>query len=196
MDNGRPFGDPGSDIIPVIALWLVGLGIDVLRNRPCQPRDNAKVERMQGVTASWAEPARCADAQILQEHLDQAIHIQRSKYQCRRLGGHTRAEVYPDLFSGGSPYAGEAFDLRRVFCFLAQGTWVRKVSGEGQVAFYNQRWQVGRAYRRQHVNIRLEAESWRWIVSDEQGHEIKRFDSGFIAAAIERLSLRQRTNDG
>ena len=30
VDNGRPFGDPGSDLVPVMALWLIGLGIDVV----------------------------------------------------------------------------------------------------------------------------------------------------------------------
>jgi transposase InsO family protein len=48
VDNGLPFGDPGSDLVPVLSLWLIGLGIDVLWNRPYQATDNAKVERMQG----------------------------------------------------------------------------------------------------------------------------------------------------
>ena len=194
VDNGRPFGDPGSDLVPVMALWLIGLGVDVIWNRPRQPTDNAKVERMQGVTANWAEPEQCADRAMLQRHLDQATHIQRSRYRCRRLKGQTRAEAYPALLSGGVAYAAEAFELRRVLRFLAQGSWVRKVSKVGQIDFYGQRWQAGAAYRRQQVCLALDPSSQHWVVSDEEGHEIKRFAADFISAStIWALSLCQGT---
>ena len=194
VDNGRPFGDPGSDLIPVMALWLIGLGIDVLWNRPRQPTDNAKVERMQAVTANWAEPEQCADPAMLQEHLDEVAHIQRSLYRCRRLGNQTRIECYPDLLAGGVAYAEADFDLGRVFRFLAQGTWVRKVSQVGQIDFYSQRWQVGAAYRRQQVSLELDVSSRQWVVRDEDDQELKRFASSFISeATLWSLSLSQRT---
>ncbi len=190
VDNGRPFGDPGSDLIPVIALWLIGLGIDVIWNRPRQPTDNAKVERMQAVTANWAEPEQCANPTILQTHLDEAVHIQRSLYRCRRLGNQTRAERYPKLAAGGATYAPEAFDLGRVFRFLAEGTWVRKVSQVGQIVFYNQRWQLGRTYRGQQVSLELVLSSRQWVVRDEADQELKRFVSSFISeASLWSLSL-------
>lgn len=197
VDNGRPFGDPGSDVIPVLALWLIGLGIDMIWNRPRCPTDNAKVERMQGVTANWAEPAHCATLERLQQQLDQATEIQRNQYRVRRLQGQRRSEAYPDLLAGGRAYQADAFDLKRILAFLAQGNWVRKVSKVGQIAFYNQRWQIGARYRKQRVCIRLDAASLQWVVSDEDGHAIKRFSAGFICRDnIWGLSLCQRTKDG
>lgn len=194
VDNGRPLGDPGSDLVPVMALWLVGLGIDVVWNRPRQPTDNAKVERMQAVTANWAEPEQCADPAMLQRHLDEAAHIQRSLYRCRRLGHQTRAARYPALVAGGAAYAPEAFDLGRVLGFLAKGTWVRKVSQVGQIDFYGQRWQVGAAYRRQQVCLELDVSSQQWVVRDEDDQELKRFASSFISeSTLWSLSLSQRT---
>ena len=58
VDNGRPFGDPQMELIPPLALWLIGLGIQVIWNRPGTPQDNAKVERSQGVMARWTEYAK------------------------------------------------------------------------------------------------------------------------------------------
>lgn len=192
VDNGRPFGDPASDLIPVLALWLIGLGIDMIWNRPRQPTDNAKVERMQAVTSAWAEPEACASVEILQAHLDEAAFIQRSRYRVRRLQGQTRQEAYPDLLAGGRPYQAEAFELERILAFLAEGTWVRKVSKVGQIDFYGQRWHVGACYQRQHVNLHLEGQ--QWVIIDEAGSEIKRFEANFISAAsIWALSLCQGT---
>src|SRR3954468_7857520 len=53
VDNGKPFGDPQRCSIPELALWLTGLGIEVIWNRPRTPKDNAKVERMQATTSRW-----------------------------------------------------------------------------------------------------------------------------------------------
>ncbi len=194
VDNGLPFGEPGSDVIPVLALWLIGLGVDVLWNRPRQPTDNAKVERMQGVTVRWAEPQQCASLEILQQHLDAAAILQRNHYRVRRLGNRSRLEVYPGLLAGGRPYEEGAFDLERVLRFLAQGQWVRKVNKVGQIDFFNQRWSLGRRYRRQHVCLHLDLEDRCWVVRDEDGREIKRLSASFLSAEnIWGLSLSQRT---
>jgi hypothetical protein len=192
VDNGHPFGDPGSDLRPVLALWLMALGITVIWNRPRQPTDNAKVERMQAVTAAWAEPASCANVDELQQHLDEATSIQRSRYRCRRLDNQTRVEHYPALLSGGSSYDEQAFDLSQIFTFLAKGKWVRKVSTVGQIDFYHMRYSVGASYRRQHVTIHLDVQQKQWVVSADDDVEIKRFSAEFLCEQnIRGLSLCQ-----
>lgn len=196
MDNGLPFAVPGSDVIPLLALWLIGLGTDVLWNRPRQPTDNAKVERMQGVTAHWAEPQHCASMEVLQEHLDEVADLQRSRYRVRRLGGRTRSEAYPGLLAGGRAYQEEAFDPERVLRFLSQGHWVRRVNQVGQIDFYGQRFSLGRRYRRQQVCLQLDPDERCWGVHDENGREIKRLSAAsFSAENIRRLSLSQRTKN-
>ena len=55
-------------------------------NRPRQPRDNAMVERSQGVSQQWVEAHTCADAKELQERLDRMDRVQRDpgNYGVRR----------------------------------------------------------------------------------------------------------------
>ena len=192
VDNGRPFGDPRSDGIPPLALWLIGLDIAVVWNRPRRPTENAKVERMQSVTANWAEPNQCATVGQLQAHLDQATHIQRCQYRCRRLGNRTRTEVYPALLAPGRAYQAEGFDLRRVHRFMSQGQWVRKVSKQGQVSFYGHRWQVGQVHSGQQVCLHLDGQSW--VIADEAGDELKRIPDRLLTAEnLWSLSLSQGT---
>lgn len=193
VDNGRPLGDPGSDLPPVLALWLIGLGVGLIWNRPGQPTDNAKVERMQAVTAAWSEPRQCADAEVLGAHLDHAAYLQRSRYRVRRLRHRTREAAFPDLLSGGRRYEAAGFDVGRVLAFLGGGTWVRRVSKRGQVHFYGQRWFLGACHRRRRVWIRLDLATRQWVALDEAGVELKRFGSSFLSgAAICELSLNQR----
>lgn len=182
VDNGRPLGDPGSDLISVLALWLIGKHIAVLWNRARCPKDNAKVERMQAVTANWAEPARCQGPEELAQRLEEVAYIQRSLYPVRRLQGQTRTTRYPGLLSKGRPYDPDRFDLARVLAFLGQGDWIRKVSKAGQIDFYHQRWSVGTSWSREKVWVKLDRETAQWCVHDEKGNEIKRFAADFLSA--------------
>lgn len=194
VDNGRPFGDPASGLAPVLSLWLIGLGIDMIWNRPRQPTDNAKVERMQAVTHAWSEPETCRTLAVLQARLDAAIELQRTRYPVRRLGGRTRQAAYPGLCAGGKPYQAASFSLARVLRFLAGGSWVRKVSKVGQIYFYGQVWHVGAQYARQHVSLHLDAATRAWVVSDEAGCELTRIASDFLTARnLWALSLCQGT---
>ncbi|HLA64788.1 MAG TPA: hypothetical protein VK610_10205 [Rhodothermales bacterium] len=185
VDNGRPLGDPGSDLPPVLALWLIGVGVDVVWNRPRRPTDNAKVERSQAVTAAWAEPGRCAELAALGSALAAAAAMQREGYPVRRLGGATRAEAYAGLLAGGRAYEAGSFSLARVEAFLREGEWVRRVGRTGQVEFYGQRWSVGRAHRRTSVRVSLEAGPSGgpsvWTVRAEGGRVLKSFGGGFLS---------------
>lgn len=87
VDNGLSFVNSPTNVPTPICLWLIGIGIRVIQNRPRQPTDNAKVERMQGLTARWAEPQKCAMLHQLNEALQMACLIQREQYKCDRLNG-------------------------------------------------------------------------------------------------------------
>src|SRR6266446_5873385 len=79
VDNGGPWGSAG-DLPPDLALWLLGLGIDVWWNAPHTPTQNGVVERSQGTGRRWAEPERCATAAELQQRLQEMDAIQREAY--------------------------------------------------------------------------------------------------------------------
>lgn len=150
VDNGKPFGDPQRCSIPELALWLIGLGIQVVWNRPRTPRDNAVVERMQSTTSRWAAVEQCDSCTELQQRLDSAATIQREQYQVRRLGAKSRKQVYPELWSNTRTYSPkEAFDISRVYTYLSQIRFMRKTNKQGTFNFYAQRVYAGRKHTNQ-----------------------------------------------
>jgi hypothetical protein len=183
VDNGHPWGS-ASDLPPALALWLIGLGIEVLWNPPHQPWRNPKVERCNGVTQQWAEPRACADHPTLGSRLDWAARTQRQEYPSIR--GRSRLEAYPQLLHSGRPYSVEdeprLWDLSRVDAFLARGTWYRRADRYGLISLYNRNRCLGKAYRGQEVAIRFDRESRHWVVSDADGKVIARL----IAAELSR----------
>jgi hypothetical protein len=175
VDNGAPWGSFG-DLPPALALWLIGLGVEVIWNRPGHAQENGRVERTHGVIAQWAEPERCAGVLVLQRHVEWAIEIQREKYPA--INGQSRSQAYPTLLDGArfyDPSQEEAlWDLERVHVFLAQGVGSRRVSKVGRISLYNRDYPVGRPYARQDVSVRFDAVSREWVILDNQGDEIVR----------------------
>src|SRR6478752_1328415 len=92
VDNGYPWGTP-RDLPTELALWLIGLGLEVIWNPPAQPRENPKVERCQGVAAAWAEPHTCAGPAQLSDHLDRVCQMQCREYPS--ISGSSRVAAFP-----------------------------------------------------------------------------------------------------
>jgi hypothetical protein len=189
VDNGRPFGDPQLQVVPILALWLIGLGIKVIWNRPRQPTDNAIVERGQGVLNCWIEPEKCGSVDELQKKLLEEARFQREVYPVQRLGNKTRVEYFPQLMQPGSPYRPKDFQLKRVLDFLAEGQWERTVSSVGQFRHYGQRMQAGMKHKNQQISIKLDAAANEWMVFDRKGECIGRFPTPFTQEAICNLEF-------
>src|SRR3954447_3252919 len=100
VDNGHPWGSR-NDLPRELALWLIGLGVGVIWNRPRCPRMNGVVERSQGVTQQWIEPETLEPAQV-QGRLDWAIRIQRELYPA--IQGQSRVAAFPALLTPRRPY--------------------------------------------------------------------------------------------
>jgi transposase InsO family protein len=168
VDNGKPFGDPQRSSIPELGLWLIGLGIEVVWNRPRSPKDNATVERMQSTTSRWTEVEKCSDCAELQAKLDKAAIVQRERYQVRRLGAKSRKEVYPELWHNSRVYSGkEGFDISRVGTYLSQVSFARKTNKKGAFNFYAQRVYVGRKYIHQSLNLRYDTDRHCFRLTDQ-----------------------------
>jgi hypothetical protein len=173
VDNGKPFGDPQRCSIPELALWLIGLGIEVAWNRPRSPKDNAVVERMQSTTSRWTEVEQCSGCTELQTRLDRAAIVQREQYQVRRLGGKNRKELYPQLWNNSSVYSGKgAFDIRRVCTYLSQVSFTRKTNKKGAFTFYAQQVYVGGKHIYQPLCLRYDMDSNRFRLTDESNNTI------------------------
>ena len=137
-DNGAPLGDPQRRSVPVLALWLTGLGIDMVWSRPRSPGDTAKVERMQATTGRWVELEKCTTAQLLQQKLDAAAVIQRESYPVKRLGAQSRKQAYPQLWANSRIYSPASFELQRVYQSLSGIDFVRRANNSGPFNFFNQ----------------------------------------------------------
>ena len=193
VDNGFPWG-PGSELPPAMALWWMGLGIEVLWTPPRHPQANGQVERFHGLLDHWGEPARCANPSAWQRQVDWVVQTQREAYPA--VEGTSRWEAYPTLRQGGRPYhpahETQEWDLARVEAYLAQGVWPRRVDQVGRITLYNRPYGVGRAYAGQQVWVRFEAATHMWVIRGAEGQEWARHPAQEIALeTICRLEVSQ-----
>ena len=172
FDNGRPFGDPTRQSLSPCALHLIALSCQVFFNPARSPTANAKVERTQGTTGRWADAANCADHRAFQQALDYAVRAQRELLPTRVCQGRTRAERFPALFQNLRRYHSTDFDIQRVYRFLAQGTWYRKISSQGVAQVFGQVCRIGRHYRSQQVSVKFDPVQVAWLFRDENGSTI------------------------
>ena len=186
VDNGGPWGSSGGDLPPELALWLIGLGLDVRWNDPRSPRQNGVVERSQGTARRWGEPWRWDTAAALQRRLRQLDQLQREAYPYR--DGQSRLQVYPGLASSGRPYrpAWERrhWDHARVLAHLAGYALRRRVDTNGKVWLYHRPHYVGWTHRRKDIFVMLDPIRVEWVFADDQGRQLR-------SAPAEELKARR-----
>ena len=175
IDNGHPWG-LNSGLPPDLALWLLGLGVNLAWIAPGTPQHNGKVERCNGVTQQWAEPSACRSRIELQEQLHRECLIQREQYPS--IAGRPRIEAFPGLCQIARPYRADAedgrWDLSHVDRFLAEQVLYRRANARGAIWLYGWGRGLGRAHRGKEVCVRFDNSSRYWVVSDHQGQELKR----------------------
>lgn len=191
VDNGNPWGN-WSDLPTALALWLIGLGLEVRWNDPCCPQQNGKIERSQGTGKRWAEPGRCHTMAELQRHLDEVDHIQRECYPA--VGQLSRLAAFPQLRHSGRPYTQaweeRTWDLGRVRQAVA-GYVVPRVIHSGRVALYDQRYYVGRAYDGQTLYVHLDPDEGLWVIADQEGRLVRQHQAREITRErIVKLDFR------
>lgn len=194
MDNGPPWGNR-QHLPSALTLWLVGLDIEVIHNRPYSPTENGRVERTHGTVKRWVEPAECENFEGLISRLDRAAQIQRECYPS--CAGQSRLHYYPALATKARRYDAQfeshQWDFSKVCQFLAQYRWSRKVSKTGQVSLYNRNYSAGRAFAGQMVSVRLDAKTHHWVMEDLHGQLISRRPfKQFSAHAVQTLSMTRR----
>jgi hypothetical protein len=191
VDNGKPWGS-WSDLPPALALWLIGLGIDMAWNDPHCPQQNGSVERSQGTGKRWAEPQLCRSVAQLQRRLDEDDRLQRERYPVAK--GQSRWQVFPGLAHSGRPYrqAEEAarWDLSRVREHLAGYAVARQVSREGKVSVYNRNLYVGVIHGGKQVSVQYDPDQQQWLISDNAGRQLRTQPAPEISAqAIRNLQI-------
>jgi hypothetical protein len=178
VDNGYPWGTP-RDLPTELALWLIGLDLEVIWNPPGEPQKNAKVERCQGVAAAWAEPHTCAGPAELSDHLGWACQMQRQEYPS--IHGSSRIESYPQLLVPRRPYQESheptLWKLERVDRWLSQRMWSRRMGKTGVISMYGHRRSLGRAYQGQMVVVGFDSATRSWVVDDQAGEILAQFSA-------------------
>jgi hypothetical protein len=174
VDNGGPWGSDG-DWPPDLALWLLGLGIDVLWNAPHCPEQNGVVERSQGTGKRWAEPGQCATVAELQRRLQKMDAIQREAYPS--ISGESRAAAFPGLRHSGRRYSWswerQNWDHRRVLEHLAGYAAQRRVDKNGDVSLYHRPHYVGCMHRGKVVYVMVDPERVQWVFADVHGRQLR-----------------------
>jgi hypothetical protein len=191
VDNGKPWGS-WSDLPTVLALWLLGLGIELHWNPPRQPWKNGVVEHSQETAQRWADPACCDDPGQLQRELDEADRLQRELYPF--VGPHSRWQVYPGLRHSGRPYAAAQEEpqwrLEPALEHLAGYAVPRRVDGSGQVSVYDRNYYVGVLHRGQEVYVQFDPQRREWLFSNRQGQCLRSQPAvGIEAARIRALQI-------
>lgn len=174
LDNGNPWGN-WNDLPTALALWLVGLGIDLIFNPPRQPQYNGVVEKSQDTGQRWCEPAACHTAGQLQARLDEMDYLQRQEYPS--LQGRSRVEVFPELQQRPRPYTAawekRAWDLQRAQEYLAGFVGIRQATKQGQVSIYARRVSVGAGHRGKPVVVQYDANEQVWLLCETGGRLLR-----------------------
>lgn len=175
VDNGSPWGS-WSDLPPPLALWLIGLGLEIHWNPPQRPQANGVVERSQGVAQAWAEPERCASPAELQRRLDEEDRLQREAYPHEL--GRPRWQVYPELRHSGRPYSAawekHHWSWARVCAHVATYVVERRVDSSGKIGLYQTKVYVGSLHRGSRVVVQFDAGTQEWVLSSVTGSELCR----------------------
>ena len=196
VDHGDPWATR-SDIPSALALWLVGLGVKLLLNRPRVSTDNGIVERDHGVLAKWVEAHKAPHRQALQEQLDWAIDMQRERYPA--IQGQSRAQAFPDLRRNPRHYSqaqeAQLWQMQRVDDFISPFLWTRRVDKVGRVSLFSTAYSVGRAHAGHDVTIHFDIPTREWVIENEQGQVLIRHLSQEITPdRILNLNLAKRAN--
>lgn len=201
VDNGAPWGS-WTDLPPDLALWVLGLGVDMLWNRPRHSQGNAVIERAHGVCQRWVEPATCRTIADLQARLDYVTTLQRERYPV--AAGPSRMAGFPALARGGRPYdpaeEAEAWAEQRVWAWLSRRVWTRRVDKVGRISLANRPLGVGKAWARQEVSVRLAVIDGepQWRIRDAVGTLLRAHPAPelsrerIIALAVSRRRVRPR----
>ena len=153
FDNGSPFiSTQGRGGFTELSVWLVSLGIRIVRSRPGCPQDNGGHERMHRDIAQevqlWPSHDLRAQQRVLDRWRQEFNHVRPHD----ALGGKTPSDVYKP----------SERKLRKPQPFAYPSTFVvRRVDRAGHVAWHGETCYVGLAFRDQRVAFEPQ-EGLRW----------------------------------
>lgn len=192
VDNGAPWGS-WSDLPPVLALWLIGLGLKVHWNHPSHPKENAVVERSQDLAQAWGEPGQCQTVRQFQHRINREDRLQREVYPS--INGLPRMVAYPELKHSGRGYS-VAWEQRHwngdlVRTHLSGYAVQRRVDSSGKIGVYSGKLYIGTMHKGRQVYVPFDPDRIEWIVSDTSGQQLRSVPAEQMKPrAVRTLSLK------
>jgi transposase InsO family protein len=163
FDNGSPFiSTRARGGFTALSVWLVSLGIRIVRSRPGCPQDNGGHERMHRDVAQEVQRWPSDDLRAQQRELDRWRQEFNHVRPHEALGGKTPSDIYKPSDR----------KLREPHPFAyPRNLLVRRVAATGHASFHADRVYVGLAFRGQYVGFEpLDGLRWRlWFRDTDLG---------------------------
>lgn len=166
----------------VVLLWLVGMNVTPVINRPGRPTDNPNVERG---NRTWNEHVglsvrekTMSDVQALTDQAwqDRREHLPSRNPQC---DGQPPLVAHPELAIPQRPYVPEheeeLFDMQRVYNYLSQWEWERTVSTDGYISLADINRRVSKNHAGQVVKVHFDKDQAVFIARSVDGTELCKF---------------------
>ena len=154
FDHGTVFYDNTSPSpFPTrLHLWLLALGVDVCFTRKRCPTDHAIIERTHQTMSLQALLGQYWPNQTaLWAGLDARRTMLNQHIPCRAFHGQAPLQVYPEASHSGRNYRPEwetgMLDVQRVFEYLANCRWFRRVKSNGRIAIGGYEYYLSTALR-------------------------------------------------
>ena len=191
IDNGLPLVHIHQRDVPTLTeLWWIGLGIEVVHNRPACPQQNGTVEGLQGTCSRWAQPKLRQSAEELQSSLDDANHIQRCVFRVPSKKNQTRQVLFPGLDANPRRYSPKVFSIERVREWQASKVWQRTVYENGSIRFCREIFYIGKGFSKTELTITFNLYENRWEFRDRDGKLIQHSNK----PVFEELLILQHVN--
>lgn len=187
FDNGSPFiSTRARGGLTALSVWLVSLGIRIVRSRPGCPQDNGGHERMHRDVAQEVQPWPSEDLRAQQRELDRWMQEFNHVRPHEALGGKTPADLYKP--SDRKLREPQPFAYPRNFL-------VRRVDFAGHASCHGDKPYVGLALRGQRVGFEpLEGLRWRLWFRDIDLGFLELLPDWFDQAASERFKVTPEIN--
>lgn len=193
IDNGPPLAHPGRDTPTIFALWCIGLGINIRRNKAARPQENGMVECSQGIMKRWSNVKKQPTIRSLQKRLDHESEFQRNHFRISAKGAKTRKEIYPELYQNQDLFSLSNFKMSRVDDYLSNQVWPRLVKKNGEIKMFSHGIYIAKRLAAQTIFVTFDPQKRCWVGRDQKGTLIKESDKGVPTSKdIEQFAIMSK----
>jgi len=160
-------------------LWLLALGVELIFTRPARPTDQGMTERSHRLwNAQEVEGQTYPDWHSLYGSLRTQREFLNRHLPCTRLHDQPPLLAFPHACHSHRPYRPEwearLLELSRVYTYLSQGHWFRRVSQTGTFALGAHTYSVGRAWAGQQIEITFDPSDQHLLCGDSAARPLRR----------------------